>query len=143
MDVWWHRVGMPARLGRDRSPSTRPALALPTAWVGGLADAEAEALAAAELLHCDLRCDDAPWDGDATAELAESRRGADDDTEPASADVPAAGGHVNARELVAAHLPARGLLELRSTSTATRRAELLAGLEQLEKALRPVIGAQG
>jgi hypothetical protein len=56
----------------------------------------------AELLHCDLRCDDAPRDDDAAAELAESRRGADDDTEPASADVPAAGGHVNARELIAA-----------------------------------------
>ena len=35
------------------------------------------------------------------------------------------------------------LPELRSTSAATRRAELLAGLEQLEKALRPVVGAQG
>jgi hypothetical protein len=61
----------------------------------------------AELLHCDLRCDDPPRDGDAAAELAESRRGADDDTEPASADVPAAGGHVNAREFVAAQLPER------------------------------------
>jgi hypothetical protein len=66
-----------------------------------------KALAAAELLHCDLRGDDAPWDGDAAAELAESRRGADDDTEPASADVPAAGGYVNARELVTAQLPER------------------------------------
>src|SRR6266581_8415366 len=31
--------------------------------------------------------------------------GPDDDTEPAGADVPVAGGHVNARELVAAQLP--------------------------------------
>ena len=60
------------------------------------------ALAAAGLLRGDQRGDDAPWDGDAAAELTEPRRGADDDTEPASADVPAAGGHVNARELVAA-----------------------------------------
>src|SRR5262249_28722937 len=40
-------------------------------------------------------------------ELAEQGRGADDNTEPASADVPAAGCHVNARELVAAQLPER------------------------------------
>ena len=51
--------------------------------------------------------DDAPWDGDAAVELAESWCGADDDTEPASADVPAAGGYVNAGELVAAQLPER------------------------------------
>ena len=35
----------------------------------------------------DLRCDDAPWDGDAAVEHTESWRGADDDAEPASADV--------------------------------------------------------
>ena len=60
------------------------------------------ALAVAGLLRGDQRGDNAPWDGDAAAELAESRRGADDHTEPASADVPAAGGHVNTHELIAA-----------------------------------------
>ena len=47
-----------------------------------------KALAAAGLLSGDQRCDDAPWDGDAAAEHAEPWRGADDDAEPASADVP-------------------------------------------------------
>lgn len=65
------------------------------------------ALAAAALLHGDLRCDDGPWNGDAAIEHTESWRGADDDTEPASANVPGAGGYVNARELVAAQLPER------------------------------------
>jgi hypothetical protein len=65
------------------------------------------ALAAAALLRGDLRCDDAPWNGDAAIEHTESWRGADDDTEPASANVPGAGGYVNARELVAAQLPER------------------------------------
>jgi hypothetical protein len=54
-----------------------------------------------------LRGDNAPWDGDAAAELAEPRRGADDDTKPASANVPAPSRHVNARKLVAAQLPER------------------------------------
>jgi hypothetical protein len=54
-------------------------------------------LAAVGLLRGDQRGDNAPRDSDAAAELAGSRRGADDDTEPASADVPAAGGHVNTR----------------------------------------------
>jgi hypothetical protein len=59
------------------------------------------------LLRGDQRGNDAPRDGNAAAELAESRRGADDDTEPAGPDIPAAGGHVNARELVAAQLGER------------------------------------
>ena len=54
-----------------------------------------------------LRGDDAPWNGDAAIEHIESWRGADDDTEPASANVPGVGGYVNARELVAAQLPER------------------------------------
>ena len=66
-----------------------------------LASAAAEVRPAAPLgtvrpLRGDQRGDNAPQEGDAAAELAQSRRGADDDTEPASADVPAAGGHVNA-----------------------------------------------
>jgi hypothetical protein len=64
-------------------------------------------LAAVGLLHGDQRSDDAPWNGDAAAELAEPRRGADDDTEPASTDIPAAADHVDVRELVAAQLPER------------------------------------
>jgi len=59
------------------------------------------------LLRGDQRGDDAPRDGDAAADLTEPWRGADDDGEPASADVPAAGGHVNAPELVAAELGER------------------------------------
>jgi hypothetical protein len=59
-------------------------------------------LGTVRLLRGDQCGDNAPWDGDAAAELAESRRGADDDTEPASADIPAADNHVNAHELVAA-----------------------------------------
>ena len=46
-------------------------------------------------------------DGDAAVEHTESWRCADDDAEPASADIPAVGGYVNARELVAAQLPER------------------------------------
>src|SRR5262249_16281298 len=65
------------------------------------------ALAAAGLLRGDQRGDDAPRDSDAAAELAESWRGADDDTEPASADVPAAGRYVNDRELMAEKLGER------------------------------------
>jgi len=67
-----------------------------------------ESLAPARLLRGDQRGDNAPRDGDAAAaELAEPRRSADDDAEPASADVPAAGGHVNTQELVAAQLGKR------------------------------------
>ena len=55
----------------------------------------------------DLRCDDASWDGDAAVEHTESWRGAEDDTEPASAAGTAADGYVNAREFVAAQLPER------------------------------------
>jgi len=66
-----------------------------------------KALASAGLLRGDQRGDDAPWDGDAAAELAEPGRGADHDTEPASPDVPPAGGHVNAGKLIAAQLPER------------------------------------
>src|SRR5207244_2426139 len=89
------RYARPSRAAADR----RAPLARPTP---GLC-----VLAAVGLLHCDLRCDDAPWDGDAAAELAEAWRGADNDTEPARADVPTAGDHVNTRELVAAQLPER------------------------------------
>jgi hypothetical protein len=97
------RCGRPtAILGRE----TRAA----AGWA--LAGAEAEctagsALAVTGLLRADLRGDDAPGDGDAAAELAESWGGADDDTEPSSADVPAACGYVNAGEFVAAQLPER------------------------------------
>ena len=64
-------------------------------------------MSAAGLLRDDLRREGAPWNGDAATELAEPWRGADDDAEPAGADVPAAGGHVNTRELVTAQLPER------------------------------------
>jgi hypothetical protein len=98
MDAWWrNRVGMPARPGPRPVAEHRSLRPLPAFCV----------LAAVGPLCRDLRCDDAPGDGDAAAGLAEPRRGADDDTEPAGADVPAAGGHVHARELVAAHLGER------------------------------------
>ena len=95
MDVWWHNRARHAPPARTSSGRRAPlARAAPRLCV----------LAAVGPLRCDLRGDDAPGDGDTAAELAEPRRGADDDTEPAGADVPAAGGHVNAGELVAAQL---------------------------------------
>jgi hypothetical protein len=61
MDVWWHyRVGMPARPGPRSIAEHRLLEPLP---------AFASVLAAVGLLHCDLRCDDTPWDGDAAVEL--------------------------------------------------------------------------
>jgi hypothetical protein len=62
-------------------------------------------LVAAGLLSGDQRGDDAPWDGDAAAERAESWRGADNDTEPASADVPPP--VATSTPVVAAQLPER------------------------------------
>jgi hypothetical protein len=67
-----------------------------------------------------LRGDGAPGEGDAAAELAEPRHGADDDAEPASTDVPAGGGHVNA--IVAAQLGERLRSSYAGSAATTGRA---------------------
>jgi hypothetical protein len=55
--------------------------------------------------RCDLGGDHAPGDRLAASQLPEPRRGADDDAEPAAADIPATGADVDPGELIAAQSP--------------------------------------
>ena len=56
-------------------------------------------------MRCDLGGDHAPWDRLAAWQLPGPRRGADDDAEPAAADIPAVDADVDSCELTAAQLP--------------------------------------
>jgi hypothetical protein len=55
--------------------------------------------------RCDLGGDHAPGDCLAASQVSEPRRGADDDAEPAAADIPSIGADVDSGELIAAQLP--------------------------------------
>jgi hypothetical protein len=55
--------------------------------------------------RCDLGGDHAPWDRLAAWQLPGSRCGADDDAEPAAADIPAVDADVDSGELIAAQPP--------------------------------------
>jgi hypothetical protein len=75
-------------------------LVLPPIKAGSIWSARAAAFA-----RCDLGSDHTPWDRLAASQLTEPRRGPDDYTEPAAADIPAPGADVDAGELIAAQLP--------------------------------------
>ena len=60
---------------------------------------------AAAFAWCDLGGDHSPWDRLAALQLPEPRRGPDDHTEPAAADIPAPGADVDTSERIAAKLP--------------------------------------
>ncbi len=60
---------------------------------------------AAAFARCDLGGDHAPGDRLAAWQLPEPRRGADDDAEPAAADIPAIDADIDSPELIAAQLP--------------------------------------
>jgi hypothetical protein len=60
---------------------------------------------AVALARRDLGGDYAPRDRFAAWQLPRPRRGPDNDTEPAAADIPAAGADLDAGELIAAQLP--------------------------------------
>jgi hypothetical protein len=75
-------------------------LVLPPIKAGSIWSARAAAFA-----RCDLGGDHTPWDRLAASQLPEPRRGPDDYTEPAAADIPAPGADVDAGELIAVQLP--------------------------------------
>jgi hypothetical protein len=60
---------------------------------------------AAVFARRDLGGDHAPWNRLAAVQLAKPRRGPDDYTEPAAADIPAIDADVDTGELIAAQLP--------------------------------------
>ena len=60
---------------------------------------------AAAFTRCDLGGDYPPWDRLAASQLAGPRRGPNDHTEPAAADIPAIDADVDSGEFIAAQLP--------------------------------------
>jgi len=75
-------------------------LVFPPVKAGSIWSARAAACA-----RRDLGGDHAPWDRLAAWQLSGPRRCADDDAEPAAADVPAVDADVDSGELIAAQLP--------------------------------------
>ncbi len=72
----------------------------PLVTAGSIGSARAAAFA-----RCDLGGDHSPGDRLTAPQLPESRRGPDDDAEPAAADVPAVDADVDPGELTTAYLP--------------------------------------
>jgi hypothetical protein len=75
-------------------------LVFPPVKAGSIGSARAAALA-----RCDLGGDHPPEDRLAASQLPGPRRGRDDDTEPAAADIPAVETDVDTGKLLAAQLP--------------------------------------
>jgi hypothetical protein len=60
---------------------------------------------AVAFMRCDLGGDYPPWDRLAASQFPGPRRGSDDHTEPAAADIPAIDADVDSDEFIAAQLP--------------------------------------
>src|SRR5271156_5340139 len=102
MIFFWISVVRPmigwTRLAHDRGESS--GLVFPPVTAGSAGSARAAAFA-----RCDLGGDHPPGDRMAAPQLPKLRRGPDDHTEPAAADIPAVDTDVHPGELIAAQLP--------------------------------------